>query len=979
MKKQIAASVLAVAMAFTMLPTSAFASAEDALIPTAETTGKASNAANPSAAETDSSTNSKTAPSTTEEEPSQEEKAAETGSSTNENTVPPTHTLNEPSDEETSIAPFAETTYEVSDNDELGIALQNIANSAETEATIVLKANLNAPTFGGIDGKKVAFTSEAGNCYSIQMANTLTGDITLDAVKFGGSLIYANGHTFETTGNFQGYSGSATLYGGGPEGQNVAGDTNLILRGKASYEWVYGGGRNSNVGGSTYILVDDKNTSTGNLTGGGESTNIDPTAAPVGTVGGNTHVTIQKGSSGYLVGGGRNHGDQSLKENARVYGDTYVTAGEADATELQAWIGTAMASVAGSFSSTVKNTHFLVLNGVCSYKSDDDIFQGTGTGAIYGAGMLDIVQGTTNVEVRADNAVGSRIVDVYGGHYVDATTLTGEVSIRNENNEPYAVHIIYDNAPENEYIYEPDYECDIYALGKVTPTIPVNGNVLIEVKHGNLRQVVLDSYDNDCTINGDATVRITGGRVARFEGNKAHATTGTKNTAIYDGCGTAAAPQETGYLYNFEQVTLKNGAQVSIDADPTLFPALSGLSAVQNPFYSVNNLEITEYSALTTRNSNTLIKRNVTMDHGTWHAKGFLWVYEQTKSKDSHLYFDNFFVLAQNHKSDSDPTLYTAWDSQNDELVALKSGYSGRIYGNANLNRSDVTFLCPTTVSGNWTSGNSILRLPTVATGANYPTDLIPLEISGLSTGTTTVNTVDPADWQTLKKPNLGDNYILSKKNTDSPAQDVFVLGNADAVKDGWFLKRMADAAGSGDTDMWQVANSIRVVFDKNGGDTEASPSVMMQDKIKGTVNHFDLPTTEPTRSGCKFTGWNTKPDGTGEAFTAETAVTESLTVYAQWQPVSSTESGGNSGSTGGTGSNSGSTGSSSGNRSAPSAKAEQGSQPVSHEVSDAAASTSPRTGDASALSLWAAVMAVSILGLAGICMAAKVHHRSKK
>ena len=228
-----------------------------------------------------------------------------------------------------------------------------------------------------------------------------------------------------------------------------------------------------------------------------------------------------------------------------------------------------------------------------------------------------------------------------------------------------------------------------------------------------------------------------------------------------------------------------------------------------------------------------------------------------------------------------------------------------------------------------------------------------------------------------MKNPALGDNYILSKKNTDSPAQDVFVLGNADAVKDGWFLKRMVNAAGSGDTYMWQVASSIRVVFDKNGGDTEASPSVMTQDKIEGAVNHFDLPTTEPTRSGCKFTGWNTKPDGTGEAFTAETDVTESLTVYAQWQPVSSTESGGNSGSTGGnsgsTGSNSGSTGSNS------AAKAEQGSQPVSHAVSDAAASTSPRTGDASALSLWAAVMAVSILGLAGICMAAKVHHRSKK
>lgn len=772
--------------------------------------------------------------------------------------------------------------YEVSTTAELSNALTQIAASADTEATIVLTADVTAPDFGGIAGKKVTITSSDGNCYSISMANTLTGDVTLDAVKFGGGLIYANGHTFETTGNFQGYSGSATLYGGGPEGKNVNGDTHLILRGKASYSWVYGGGCNSNVSGSTYILVDDKNTSTGNLTGGGESTNKDHTATPVGTVGGDTHVTIQKGYSGYLVGGGRNHGDQSFKENARVYGDTYVTAGEADATELQAWIGTAMASVAGSFCSTVKNTHFLVLNGVCGYKSSDDIFDGMGTGAIYGAGMLDIVLGTTNVEVRADNAVGSRIVDVYGGHYADATTLTGEVSIRNEDNEPYAVHIIYDNVPENEYIYEPDHECDIYALGKVTPTIPVNGNVLVEVKHGNLRQVVLDSDNNDCMINGDATVRITGGRVARFVGNAAHATTGTKNTAIYDGCGTAAAPQETGYLYNFEQVTLKNGAQVSIDADPTLFPALS---TVQNPFYSVNNLDITENSALTTRKSNTQIKKNVTMDHGTWHAKGFLWVDEQTKSKDSYLYFDDFFALGYNHYSDSDPTLYTAWDSQNDELIALKSGYSGRIYGNANLNRSDVTFLCPTTVSGNWTSGNSILRLPTVATGANYPTDLIPLKIGGLSTGTTTVNTVDPADWQTLKKPALGDNYILSKKNTDSPAQGVFVLGNADALADAWFLKRMPDAAGTDNYYMWQVANGVRVIFDKNGGDTEADPRIMVQDKAVGVVNHFDLPTTNPTRTGYLFNGWNTKADGAGAVFTAETDVTDNMTVYAQWKP----------------------------------------------------------------------------------------------
>ena len=158
-------------------------------------------------------------------------------------------------------------------------------------------------------------------------------------------------------------------------------------------------------------------------------------------------------------------------------------------------------------------------------------------------------------------------------------------------------------------------------------------------------------------------------------------------------------------------------------------------------------------------------------------------------------------------------------------------------------------------LQNNYASNNGELRLPTVAVGANYDTGTIPVQIKGLSTGTTTVNTVDPADWNTLKKPALGDNYILSKKNTDAPAQEVFLLGNEDALQNGWFLKRMADADGTDDYYMWQVASGIRMVFDKNGGDTEASPRVMMQEKIAGVVNHFDLPTVEPTRSGYKFTG----------------------------------------------------------------------------------------------------------------------------
>jgi uncharacterized repeat protein (TIGR02543 family) len=38
-----------------------------------------------------------------------------------------------------------------------------------------------------------------------------------------------------------------------------------------------------------------------------------------------------------------------------------------------------------------------------------------------------------------------------------------------------------------------------------------------------------------------------------------------------------------------------------------------------------------------------------------------------------------------------------------------------------------------------------------------------------------------------------------------------------------------------------------------------------------------------PHRTGYVFIGWNTQPDGSGTLFTADTAVTEHITVYAQW------------------------------------------------------------------------------------------------
>ena len=79
------------------------------------------------------------------------------------------------------------------------------------------------------------------------------------------------------------------------------------------------------------------------------------------------------------------------------------------------------------------------------------------------------------------------------------------------------------------------------------------------------------------------------------------------------------------------------------------------------------------------------------------------------------------------------------------------------------------------------------------------------------------------------------------------------------------------------------------VNFDLNGG----SGSI-----ASVTVNHGDalgdqMP-ADPSRSGYRFLGWNTQPNGSGDSFTKDTAVNADVTLYAQWarRPVAPSSSG---------------------------------------------------------------------------------------
>ncbi|NDH14939.1 MAG: hypothetical protein EBY47_07730, partial [Actinobacteria bacterium] len=74
------------------------------------------------------------------------------------------------------------------------------------------------------------------------------------------------------------------------------------------------------------------------------------------------------------------------------------------------------------------------------------------------------------------------------------------------------------------------------------------------------------------------------------------------------------------------------------------------------------------------------------------------------------------------------------------------------------------------------------------------------------------------------------------------------------------------------------TANTSVVEFDPQGGAGEPADNTC----VDGST--VVIPTTQPTRTGYTFAGWNSAPDGTGTTYLASQAIVCSdLTIYAQW------------------------------------------------------------------------------------------------
>ncbi len=416
------------------------------------------------------------------------------------------------------------------------------------------------------------------------------------------------------------------------------------------------------------------------------------------------------------------------------------------------------------------------------------------------------------------NAHGSHVENITGAAY--SSTVKGNVIINATGVEL-----------KNLYYEDEDYdEGDIYANYSST----IAGRCEINVNGGDVNIIRLTNWR---TINKGSQITITGSPKIR---------TGVVSTSKYDATPEnvtvrlTACKAEIPFIQSSTETFVENSSNVKL-----------------NGLWLTGDLTVEEGCILKTDDLETIELTGKAVVNGTWEQ---LFVGVGT----------DFDAKIAGMMSVGEKGQYVAHGTT---LVSGNVTSCGM-----------MALMKPSQFGGKYKGSNAELRLPAVKPGENYSNGKIPLKIKGLASGTTTVNTVAvaPKDWTKLEKPQLGDNYIVALRDGDAPAQSVFLLGNEDALREDWFLKRKDDLDDPSKYYMWQVATGISVTFDKNGGDTEANPNRMMQE-LNPNGNHFELPSVQPTREGYEFTGWNTKADGTGAAFTAETEVKQSLTVYAQW------------------------------------------------------------------------------------------------
>ena len=760
------------------------------------------------------------------------------------------------------------TNYEVTNNDELAAALEQIATSTATEAVIVLKNDVVAPstpedtyvTSFGVAGKHITVKSEDGEIKKLSFSSRgiLTGDCTFDNIDVIGSRLYCNGYRTIFTENGQIHL-SETLYGGGYK--TTVNNTYVVIAAtgyinpssSSGLHNVIGGSYQGSVEGDTYLEITgnikmqggnhlnpgcmkgDGGSGDGagvpNVYVGGNATliydnkNTDTYPAIEGTYGcemkGNVTLDVRAGGVLGIVG------TEELVDESIIRGDLHIIAGSPNYENTDRVLrlggnwpiigaGHLFAAMPGAVGNYAINGNIVI----DTYENVWAWDKGTEPDSsnlpnIYGALRGD-VGGSITINVH-----GSHVEDITGA---DDSNVTGNVTINAVNAE----------LKNSEYNTEYD-EGDIYANYNSI----INGKCAINVDGGDVNIIRLTNFEQ---INEGSQITITGSPKIR---------TGVVSTSNYD-----TTPENVA-------VTLTDcTATIPFIQSSTHTHVINNSDVKLNGLWLTGSLTVDEGSILKTDDLDDMELSGNVVVNGTWEQ----------------LFINSSRAAAY------DVTI----------VGTMTVGTSGKYIGHGSTHVAGDVSSCgmmalmkPAEFGGNYAGANAELRLPAVVT--NYTAADIPLKIGGLSTGTTTVNTVDPADWNTLKKPMLGDNYILSQKNTDAPAQEVFLLGNEDAILDNWYLKRMNDADGTDDYYMWQVAknempqdNKIHYEWISTDNPTDVLPPEDEHIR-KGTA--YTSQKQEDTVENYIFEGWFTDEDCSNKYIDGTTLNTD-ITLYGKWTAV---------------------------------------------------------------------------------------------
>ena len=760
------------------------------------------------------------------------------------------------------------TNYEVTNNDELAAALEQVATSTATEAVIVLKNDVVAPstpegtyvTSFGVAGKHITVKSEDGEMKKLSFSSRgiLTGDCTFDNIDVIGSRLYCNGYRTIFTENGQIHL-SETLYGGGYK--TTVNNTYVVIAAtgyinpssSSGLHNVIGGSYQGSVEGDTYLEITgnikmqggnhlnpgcmkgDGGSGDGagvpNVYVGGNATliydnkNTDTYPAIEGTYGcemkGNVTLDVRAGGVLGIVG------TEELVDESIIRGDLHIIAGSPNYENTDRVLrlggnwpiigaGHLFAAMPGAVGNYAINGNIVI----DTYENVWAWDKGTEPDSsnlpnIYGALRGD-VGGSITINVH-----GSHVEDITGA---DDSNVTGNVTINAVNAE----------LKNSEYNTEYD-EGDIYANYNSI----INGKCAINVDGGDVNIIRLTNFEQ---INEGSQITITGSPKIR---------TGVVSTSNYD-----TTPENVA-------VTLTDcTATIPFIQSSTHTHVINNSDVKLNGLWLTGSLTVDEGSILKTDDLDDMELSGNVVVNGTWEQ----------------LFINSSRAAAY------DVTI----------VGTMTVGTSGKYIGHGSTHVAGDVSSCgmmalmkPAEFGGNYAGANAELRLPAVVT--NYTAADIPLKIGGLSTGTTTVNTVDPADWNTLKKPMLGDNYILSQKNTDAPAQEVFLLGNEDAILDNWYLKRMNDADGTDDYYMWQVAknempqdNKIHYEWISTDNPTDVLPPEDEHIR-KGTA--YTSQKQEDTVENYIFEGWFTDEDCSNKYIDGTTLDTD-ITLYGKWTAV---------------------------------------------------------------------------------------------